>query len=61
MKKILLITLGGTISAQGDHRLDLKDYTSGLLQGNYYLEDIPELKEIALIENRFKKFFISIK
>ncbi len=50
MKKILLITLGGTISAQGHNRLDLKDYTSGLLQGEFYLENIPELKEIAEIK-----------
>lgn len=47
MKKILLITLGGTISAQGKNRLDLKDYTSGLIEGDFYLENIPELKEIA--------------
>lgn len=50
MKKILLITLGGTISAQGHNRLDLKDYTSGLIEGKYYLENLPELKDIAEIE-----------
>lgn len=50
MKKILLIALGGTISAKGHHRLDLKDYTSGLLHGDFYLENLPELKEIADIK-----------
>ncbi len=50
MKKILLIALGGTISAKGKNRLDLKDYKSGLLQGDYYLEDLPELKETAEIK-----------
>lgn len=49
MKKILLITLGGTISAKGHNRLDLKDYTSGFIHGDFYLEDLPELKEIAEI------------
>ncbi|GGA91315.1 asparaginase [Ornithinibacillus halotolerans] len=50
MKNILLITLGGTISAQGMNRLDLKDYTSGSIQGDFYLENIPEIKDIANIE-----------
>lgn len=47
MKKILFITLGGTISAKGKNRLDLKDYRSGLIDGAYYLEDLPEIKELA--------------
>lgn len=47
MKKILLITLGGTISAKGHNRLDLKDYQSGLIPGDFYLENISELKEMA--------------
>lgn len=50
MKKIVLITLGGTISAKGKNRLDLKDYRSGLIDGDYYLEDIPEIKELAEVE-----------
>ena len=50
MRKVLLITLGGTISAKGKNRLDMKDYVSGLIDGSYYLENIPELKEIAEIE-----------
>ncbi len=50
MKKILLITLGGTISAKGHNRLDLKDYQSGLIPGDFYLENISELKEMAEIE-----------
>lgn len=50
MKKIVLITLGGTISAKGTNRLDLKDYRSGLISGEYYLEDIPEIKNLAEVE-----------
>lgn len=50
MKKILLITLGGTISARGKNRLDLKDYRSGLIAGEFYLEDLPEIKELARVE-----------
>ncbi len=50
MKNIVLITLGGTISAKGKDRLDLKDYRSGLIGGEFYLEDLPEIKEIANVE-----------
>ncbi|MEC5423139.1 asparaginase [Virgibacillus sp. C22-A2] len=50
MKKIALITLGGTISAKGLHRGDLKDYQSGLLGGNDFLNELPELSEMANIE-----------
>lgn len=50
MKRLVLITLGGTISAKGKNRLDLKDYKSGLIDGSYYLEDIPELKRYAQID-----------
>ncbi|MDY0407613.1 hypothetical protein [Paracerasibacillus soli] len=42
MKKIALIALGGTISAKGNNRLDLKDYQSGLLSGKDLLDRIPE-------------------
>jgi len=47
MKHIHIIELGGTISAQGENRLDLKDYSSGVFQGEDFLRDIPELKSIA--------------
>lgn len=47
MKKIKVIELGGTISAVGLDRLDLKDYTSGHFTGDHYLKDIPEMKDIA--------------
>lgn len=50
MKKILLIALGGTISAKGTDRLDLKNYQSGLIQAEQYLQDLPEIKQIAHVE-----------
>lgn len=50
MKKIALIALGGTISAKGNNRLDLKDYQSGLLSGKDLLDRIPELQHLAHIE-----------
>lgn len=49
MKKIVIIEMGGTISAAGSDRLDLKDYESGKVSGNQFLKDIPELEEIAQI------------
>ncbi len=50
MKKILLIAMGGTISAHGTSRIDLKDYISGQLTGDDFLEHIPELYSIANID-----------
>lgn len=47
MKHIHIIEMGGTISAQGLNRLDLKDYTSGIFQRDHFIDQIPELKEIA--------------
>src|SRR5690625_4275688 len=50
MKKIGLITMGGTISAKGTHRGDLKDYRSGLLNGEDFLKQLPELSKLANID-----------
>ena len=47
MKKIKVFEMGGTISAQGANRLDMKDYQSGIYTGDYFAEQIPELKNIA--------------
>jgi len=47
LKKIKVISLGGTISALGKDRLDLKDYVSGKLSGEEILEAIPEIKSLA--------------
>src|SRR5699024_6615377 len=47
MKHIHVIELGGTISARGRDRLDLKDYTSGIFHKSDFLQQIPELKDIA--------------
>src|SRR5690625_3386749 len=47
MKKIKLIAMGGTVSAWGNSRTDLKDYRSGILTGSDFLKQIPELNQIA--------------
>ena len=47
LKKVKVFELGGTISAQGNNRLDYKDYTSGAYDGNTFMDDIPELRNIA--------------
>lgn len=47
LKHIHVIEMGGTISAKGLHRLDYKDYTSGIFQKDDFLEQIPELTSIA--------------
>lgn len=49
MKRIYVIEMGGTISAHGSDRLDLKDYTSGKYKGDDFLQCIPELETIASI------------
>src|SRR5690625_1177311 len=50
MKKIILIHLGGTISAQGNDRLDLKDYQSGKLSGKDFMNSLPEINDIAHVD-----------
>jgi L-asparaginase len=50
MKRIAFFTLGGTVSAEGTDRRDLKDYKSGLIDGDFYLKDIPELTDLADIK-----------
>lgn len=47
MKHIHIIEMGGTISAQGINRLDLKDYTSGIFHHDNFLKRIPELTNMA--------------
>src|SRR5699024_9118264 len=49
MKNIVLVNLGGTISATGMDRLDLKDYQSGVLSGEDYIKQLTELKQLANI------------
>lgn len=39
--------MGGTISAKGKNRLDLKDYTSGKVTGEELLHSFPEINQIA--------------
>lgn len=50
MKKIIVIEMGGTISAKGKDRLDLKDYTSGKIFSSQFTDAIPELNDIAHVE-----------
>lgn len=47
MKNVLLLAMGGTISACGTDRLDLKDYQTGVYSGEYLIAHIPELKDVA--------------
>lgn len=49
MKKIKLIALGGTISAKGMNRLDLKDYVSGKVNPAQFISDLPEINSFAEI------------
>src|SRR5690625_5528864 len=42
--------MGGTISAQGTDRLDRQNYTSGIYEGNDFLEDLPELNNQATVD-----------
>src|SRR5690625_2417261 len=50
MKNIKVIEMGGTISADGKDRLDLKDYTSGIYTGSDFLKAIPEINDIADVD-----------
>lgn len=54
MKKIKVIEMGGTISAKGKDRLDLKDYKSGIYKGDDFVESVPEINDLADV--RFDPF-----
>lgn len=54
MKNIVIIEMGGTISAHGEHRLDCTNYISGKYDGIDFIEKIPELGTIANV--RFESF-----
>src|SRR5699024_850739 len=45
-----VIEMGGTISAQGTDRLDRQNYTSGIYEGNDFLEDLPELNNQVTVD-----------
>src|SRR5699024_10463371 len=47
LKKIKVFGLCGRISGKGNSPLDYKDYTSGVYDGNTFMDDIPELRNIA--------------
>lgn len=47
--KVVLFTMGGTISAKGKNETDLKDYISGLISGTELLKEIPQIEEIAKV------------
>lgn len=47
MKSVVVIEMGGTISAHGEHRLDCTDYISGKYDGIDFIEAIPELAYVA--------------
>lgn len=50
MKKIKLIATGGTISATGSDRLDLKDYRSGSLTIRDMITGLPEVERLADVD-----------
>lgn len=50
MKRILLIAMGGTISARGHSKYDLKDYVSGQLTAEDFMASLPELADMAHID-----------
>lgn len=50
MKKIKIIEMGGTISAEGTDRLDRQNYTSGIYSGDTFIKDLPELEGLADVD-----------
>lgn len=54
MKNIVVIEMGGTISAHGEHRLDCTDYISGRYDGIDFIAAVPELTHVANV--RFESF-----
>lgn len=50
MKRIKIISLGGTISASVAHQTDYKDYKTGAYDASLWKETLPELNNIADID-----------
>lgn len=50
MKKIKILSTGGTISAHHENRLDLRNYQSGYYEGEYILAQIPEVHHYAEVD-----------
>lgn len=50
MKKIKVLSTGGTISAHHDNRLDFRNYQSGHYSGEDILEQIPEVHQYAEVD-----------
>src|SRR5699024_2405197 len=50
LKKIKIIEMGGTISAEGTDRLDRQNYISGIYTGETFIKDLPELEELADVD-----------
>jgi L-asparaginase len=50
MKKIKILSTGGTISAHHTNRLDYRNYVSGHYTGEEIVHDIPEIHDIADVD-----------
>lgn len=50
MKKIKILSTGGTISAYHENRLDFRNYRSGHYSGNDILAQIPEVQHYAKVD-----------
>ncbi|WP_368652661.1 asparaginase [Ornithinibacillus sp. 4-3] len=50
MKKIMILSTGGTISAYHENRLDFRNYQSGYYSGDYILEQIPEVHQYVDVD-----------
>lgn len=49
MKRIKILSTGGTISAHHEERIDVRNYTSGHYSGEEIVEALPELRDVAHI------------
>jgi L-asparaginase len=50
LPKVKLFTTGGTIQSKGAHRLKLAEYNDGKVSPQELIDDLPELKDVAVVE-----------
>lgn len=50
MKKVKILSTGGTISAHHSNRIDFRNYKSGHYTGKYIVDQIPEIRDFADVD-----------
>ncbi|BEV35283.1 asparaginase [Synechococcus sp. M16CYN] len=50
MKRLLILTTGGTIAGRGNDSAQLDHYTAGVIAGDELLKAVPQVQELAILQ-----------